>query len=292
MKLREILDPVALAQSFTSGPRFKRAFAIFVFSTALVATAGVVNTVFLTNWVYPFSTFKEISLPFTSPRDVAFASIGYLVIGTVVVMFTLAAITYATGRRGFSAELVSTVLHATVFMAIASAVVLGYGLVSEQRTFYVVGVAVEGFKAENVTYSGILLPSGEPISGSALITRAERLEMKADPSDIESLKNGSYLERLLLKNVTVRVNRTIIELGDLQLSSISYELMSYESLESFDVVPVANREPVSAILTVVGWVSMIVHSCWSLKVRVRAGRPWALGAVVVVCAVMMLLGIL
>ncbi|MCS7117837.1 MAG: hypothetical protein NZ957_03525 [Thaumarchaeota archaeon] len=292
MRLREIFDPVALANSLSSGPRFKRAFAIFLVSTASVATAGVVNTVLLTSWVYPFSNFREISLPFNSVRDVAFASVGYLVIGTVVLMFTLAAIAYATGRRGFSAELVSTVLHATAFMAVASALLLAYGLVTEQRTFYVVGVEVEGLKAENVTYSGTLLPSGNPISGSALIARAERMQMRVEPSDVDSLRNGGYLERVLLKGLTVRVNRTLIELGDVDLASIRYDLMSYESLESVEVVPKVSREPVSATLSVAGWLSMIVHSCWSLKIRMRAGRTWAIGAIITVVAVMVLLGVL
>ncbi|MEN3047484.1 MAG: hypothetical protein ABDH63_01710 [Candidatus Caldarchaeales archaeon] len=292
MRLRDVLDPRALADSLSAGVRFRRAFAVFGIAAALVATSGVVNTVLLTEWVYPFTSFREIVLPFTSARDVAFASVGYLVMGTVVVTFTLAAFSYTSGRRGFSAELVSVVLHATAFVALASALVLAYGLVAEQRTFYVVGVEVEGFKAENVTYAGQLVGSAEEVRGVADVARAKRLEMRVEPEDVSSLRDGKFRERVVLRGLAVRANRTVLEVGDVVVSSIRYDLMSYESLESVDFVPRVQREPVSAAISVGGWISMVVHSCWTLKIRMRAGTRWAVGATAAVTAVLLILGIL
>ncbi|MDW8043326.1 MAG: hypothetical protein RMJ30_03675 [Nitrososphaerota archaeon] len=292
MRPWEVLDPRALADSLSTGVRFRRAFAVFGIAAAMIATSGVVNTVLLTEWVYPFASFREIALPFTSARDVAFASVGYLVIGTVVVMFTLAAVSFASGRRGFSAELVSVVLHASAFVAVASALVLAYGLVAEQRTFYVVGVEVEGFKAENVSYAGKLIGSGDEVRGVAEVARAKRLEMRVEPNDVGSLKDGNYRERVVLRGLAVRANRTVSEVGDVVVSSITYDLMSYESLESVDIVPRVQREPISAAISVGGWVSMVVHSCWTLKIRMRAGKRWAAGAAVAVTVVLLVLGIL
>lgn len=292
-----VLDPRRLAADLEGGVRMRRAFLVFGL-TAVVATLSYVYPLTVkTRWVNPFEgVLSGVYFPFTSPRDVAFSGLGYVVIGTVVTMFVLATIVYVTRpTRGFSAELVSAVLHATVAIGIASAFLLAYNAALPDREVYIVGFELAGMKLENVTYA-LLQQGNVTVVGEALILRAEKVVAEVEGLD-GALRDGAAAQGELravirLSDVSVRRGLEITAIGDAELVWARYDLITYDSLVSYRVYPPVRRDPVSLAASAASWLGLVVHSVWAMKRLTRASNAWAVSAAAVTLLVLLALGVL
>lgn len=292
-----VIDPRRLAAEIEVGVKMRRAFLVFGLTSFLATVSYVYPLTVKTRWVNPFEgVLSGVYFPFTSPRDVAFSGLGYVVIGIIVTMFVLATIVYLTRpTRGFSAELVSAVLHATVAIGIASAFLLAYNAALPEREVYVVGFELAGMKLENVTYALVQL-GNVTVEGEALILRAERVVAEVENSD-EVLRDGADAPNGLrtvirLSDVSVRKGLEVTAIGDAELVRASYDLITYDSLVSYRVYPPVMRDPVSLAASVASWLGLVVHSVWTLKRLTRASKAWAVSAAAVTSLVLLLLGIL
>ncbi|MDJ0274015.1 MAG: hypothetical protein NYU90_02285 [Aigarchaeota archaeon] len=292
-----VLDPRRLASELEVGVRMRRAFLVFGLTSAVATLSYVYSLTVKTRWINPFNgVLSGVYFPFTSPRDVAFSGLGYVVIGTVVTMFVLATIVYVSKpTRGFSAQLVSAVLHATVAVGIASAFLLAYNVALPERDVYVVGFELTGLKLENVTY--VLVQQGNvTVEGEALILRAERVTAFVEGGD-EALRNGSgepgsIRPVVRLSDVSVRKGLEITTIGDAELVMAKYDLITYDSLVSYRFYPPISRDPVSIAASVASWLWLVVYSVWAMKRLTGSSGLWAFSAASVTLLVLLVLGIL
>ena len=292
-----VLDPRRLASELEVGVRMRRAFLVFGLTSVVATLSYVYSLTVKTRWINPFDgVLSGVYFPFTSPRDVAFSGLGYVVIGTVVTMFVLATIVYVSKPiRGFSAQLVSAVLHATVAVGIASAFLLAYNAALPERNVYVVGFELTGLKLENVTY--VLVQQGNlTVEGEALILRAERVTAFVEGGD-EALRNGSgepgsIRPVVRLSDVSVRKGLEITTIGDAELVMAKYDLITYDSLVSYRFYPPISRDPVSIAASVASWLWLVVHSVWAMKRLTGSSGLWAFSAASVTLLVLLVLGIL
>ncbi len=294
--LAVLFDPRRLSSELERGVKMKRAFLVFSVTAVIAAVSYVYPLTVRTSWINPFEDVLEgVYFPFTSARDVTFAGLGYVLLGTVVTMFVLAAVIYVSRpTRGFSGELVSAVLHGSFVIAIASALLLAYDASLPVREEYVVGFELRGLKLENVTFA--LLQQGNTVEGRALILRAERVtaEVVGDGGEAlgDSLRSGNFRTVVRLFDVSVRRGNEITAVGDAELLSAEYDLITYDSLVSYRVYPPLNRDPLSAAVSAVSWTWMVVYSVWTMKRLTRASNLWAISAAVVTVTALLFLGIL
>ncbi len=292
-----LLDPRRLSSELEQGVKMKRAFLIFGITSATATLSYVYSLTVSTKWINTFESVLEgVYFPFTSARDVAFAGLGYVVMGIVVTMFVLAVVIYVSRpSRGFSGELVSAVLHGSFAIAVASALLLAYSASMPAREAYVIGFELRGLKLENVTFA-LLQQGNSTVEGKALILRAERVvaEVRVNDGDAlsESLRSGSFRTVVRLFDVGIRRGHEITAIGDAELLSAKYDLITYDSLVSYSFYPPVTRDPISAAVSAVSWTWTVIYSVWTMKRLTRASNLWAVSAAAVTIFALLVLGIL
>ncbi len=294
--LAVLLDPNRLASELEQGVKMKRAFSVFGLAAIAATLSYVYPLTVKTEWINPFEEVLEgVYFPFTSARDVAFAGLGYVLLGMMVMMFVLASFIYVTRpTRGFSAELVSAVLHASFVIVIASALLLAYDATLPTREEYVVGFELRGLKLENATFT-LLQKGNVTFEDQVLVLRAERVV--AEVSGLngtlgDSLRSGNFKTAVMLFDVSVRKGHEVTAIGDGELLRAKYDLITYDSLVSYKVYPQPKRDLLSVTVSAFSWIWMVVYSVWTMKKLTRAGNLWAVSAAAVTIIALLLLGIL
>ncbi len=295
--LAVLLDPRRLSSELERGVKMKRAFLIFGVTSTTATLSYVYSLTVSTKWINPFDGVLEgVYFPFTSARDVAFAGLGYVVMGIVVTIFVLAVVIYVSRpSRGFSGELVSAVLHGSFAIAVASALLLAYSASMPAREEYVIGFELRGLKLENVTFA--LLQQGNlTVEGEALILRAERAvaEVRGNDGETlgESLRSGSFRTVVRLFDVGIRRGHEVTAIGDAELLSAEYDLITYDSMVSYSIYPPVTRDPLSAAVSAASWTWTVAYSVWTMKRLTKASNLWAVSTAIVTLVALLVLGIL
>ena len=295
--LAVLLDPRRLPCELEKGVKMRRAFLVLAVTLLTSSASYVYSLTVKTRWINPFeSVLGGVYFPFTSARDVTFAGLGYVLIGIVVTMFVLAAVIYASRpTRGFSGELVSAVLHGSFVIAVASALLLAYNASMLAREEYVIGFELRGLKLENVTFT-LLQQGNVTVEGQALILRAERVvaEVRGDDGWTlgDSLRSGNFRTVVKLFDVGIRRGHEVTAIGDAELLSAKYDLITYDSLATYSIYPPLARDPLSAAVSAISWNWMVVYSVWAMKKMTKASNLWAIFAATVTVIALLVLGIL
>jgi len=266
--LAEVFDPRRLVEGLREGGRFKRGVAVFALAALGLVGSSLLYEVLKIHIAFMMPSLSSLEPPGSSIRDIVFARITYLMIGTLAVLGVLRITLYVAGLRGKpTTPFMSAFFHSFAVMAIASLILLPYTLSAPQIDVNIVAIELGDVKMENVSLAGYLTNS-TPIQLDAKILRSKalRAEMvfenlsRPDWEALPATAEDGLVERIELRGASARVDSEIIQLGDVVAESISWDSITFRSYENMIIHPAGGPNLLASILTLVSWLWVIAYT--------------------------------
>lgn len=279
MQLAEVFDPRRLAEGLRVEGRFRRGVAVYAVATLALVGSSLLFEVLKVHISFMMPTLSSIEPPGSSIRDIAFARVGYLVIGTLVVLGVLRISLYVAGLRGKpTTPFMSAFFHSFAFMALASLILLPPVLSAPEMNVNIVSIELGEVKMENASLVGYLSNS-TPLRLDARILRAEALrgemlfENGSRPSwgSLQGAPPSGLVERIELRGAGARVGEEVLQLGDVVAESLTWDSITFRRYGDVVLYPPGGLNPLASLLTVASWIWVIGYTL------VATGRLYGIG---------------
>ncbi len=247
--VREIVDPLSLAEAMSGNPRFRRGV-IILLSALLSHIASSVYYVSEKLRVDYASPGIELPRPpITEAPEAVFLATLYLSMGFLAVIGVFSITVYLKGREKRSLiPVFSSTMHGFFAFTVATLLLLPILIPSPSTDVAITYAEVSEVKLENARIDGMLRSSESALTITVQVLRSPRLVYNA----------SNPAHPLLIESATARVSDQIVSLGDILVERLSWDRIEFSGY-SFVSEPVLSREPWSALATVFSWLWLVSY---------------------------------
>ncbi len=280
--VREIVDPMSLAEAMSENPRFKRGVIILLSALLSHIASSVYYVSEKLHVDYASSGIELPRPPITEAPEAVFLATLYLSMGFLAVIGVFSITVYLKGsERRSLIPVFSSAMHGFLAFTVATLLLLPILLPAPPTNVAITYAEVSEVKLENARIDGMLRSNGSVLTITAQVLRSPRLVYNA----------SNHNHPLLIESAAARVSDQIVSLGDIMVERLSWDRIEFSGY-SFVSEPVLSREPWSALATVLSWLWLVSYVGLACKKFYRLSSQTVTLSIIITIIVLLVFGLL